>query len=401
MFKKKKGREPPKAFDIHRTLPKHYHKHDVDNWSTHTQIDPQTNRLPGEGFDGEPPEQEEKPKRKRLRKIKWTFLLLALLFLVSCFLILFLDARNFAHASKKMFGTSNMLNLVKPTSLKSSDQGRVNVLVVGYSVDDPAHPGANLTDSIMLLSMSTTNHTGYMLSIPRDLYVKIPGFGYGKINEAYEDGGMSLLEQIVSQDLQVPINYYALVDYSAVRDTVNALGGVSVNIQSPDSRGLFDPNISPVDGGPLRLSNGVQTINGQTALNLTRARGDPCGCGQYSYGFPQSDFNRTQNQRMVFTAIKDRLSNLGWTYLLNPWKNKPILDAMASNVKTDLKLSEVRPLYHLFTGIPSNQLKSESLNNLDGQNLLRSTYYEGDTLSPAAGAYNFSQIDAAITQLNQ
>lgn len=401
MFKKKKGKEPPKEFDIHRTLPRRHHRHHVENWSTHTQIDPTTNRLPDEGFDQEVPDEAEKPKGKRLRKLKWNFLLLAFFILFSSFFILFLDARNFSRASNKMFGSGNLLELIKPTSLKGSDQGRVNVLVVGYSVDDPAHPGANLTDSIMLLSMNTSNHTGYMLSIPRDLYVKIPGHGYGKINEAYQDGGMALLEQIVSSDFQVPVNYYALVDYSAVRDTVNALGGISVNIQSPDPRGLFDPNISKVDGGPLQLSNGVQTINGQTALNLTRARGDPCGCGQYAYGFPQSDFNRTQNQRMVFTAIKDRLNNLGLTFILNPWKNGPIFNAMADNVKTDVKLSEVRPLYRLFTGIPSAQLKSESLNNLNGQNLLRGTGYEGSTLSPTAGTYDFSQIQSAIQQLNQ
>src|SRR5207253_1888626 len=98
------------------------------------------------------------------------------------------------------------------SSLKGQDRGRVNVLVVGYSVDDPGHPGASLTDSIILLSMNTTNHSGYMLSIPRDLYVKIPGGGYGKINEAYKDGGMNTLEQIVSNDFGTTVDYYMLVN---------------------------------------------------------------------------------------------------------------------------------------------------------------------------------------------
>src|SRR5665213_1561264 len=98
--------------------------------------------------------------------------------------------------------------------------------------------------SIILLSMNTTSKTGYMLSIPRDLYVNIPGFGYAKINEAYQDGGIGLLEQVVSSDFQVPIDYYALINYASVRDTVNALGGITVNIASQDPRGLYDPNIS-------------------------------------------------------------------------------------------------------------------------------------------------------------
>jgi polyisoprenyl-teichoic acid--peptidoglycan teichoic acid transferase len=272
----------------------------------------------------------------------------------------------------------------------------VNVLLVGYSIDDPGHPGANLTDSIILLSLSTASKTGYMLSIPRDLYVKIPGFGYGKINEAYLDGGVSLLEQVITSDFQTPINYYALINYASVRDSVNALGGISVNIQSQDPAGLYDPNISPADGGPLKLANGPQQLDGQTALNLTRARGDAYG----SYGFAQADFDRTQHQRQVLTAIKNKLS---WKLVLNPRKNSQILDAFANNVKTDVGISAIRPLFGLFNSIPSSALASLSLRDFNGRNYLTgyTTVYGQDALIPAAGLSDYSQIDSALNQLNQ
>jgi LCP family protein required for cell wall assembly len=379
----KKLEKQPRQFDIHRTLP-----------SNPRQAVPHAGRRPHSAAHHKSAavSQSTVPKKRRFT---WTRLFSSIIVGALLFVIFIAawDARNISRASAKMFGSGNLMQVLSPDSLKGSDQGRVNVLIVGYSVDDPGHPGASLTDSIMLLSMSTTNHTGYMLSIPRDLYVKIPGYGAAKINEAYKDGGISLLEQIIENNFQTHIDYSALLDYTAVRDSVNALGGVTVNIQSPDPRGLYDPNISPADSGPLKLPNGPQQIDGQTALNLTRARGDAYG----SYGFPQSDFNRTEHQRQVFTAMKEKLN---WKLILDPRKNGEVFDAFANNVKTDVTLSEVRPLYGLFNSIPASQLQSISLNNFNGKNLLASTYYEGSTLSPAAGANDYSDIDAALNQLN-
>lgn len=310
------------------------------------------------------------------------------------------DARNISSAANKLFGSGNLFSLISSSGLKSSDNGRVNVLLIGYSVDDPGHAAANLTDSLILLSMSPNTKAGYMLSIPRDLYVKIPGFGYGKINEAYGDGGVSLLEQIISSNFQIPISYYSLINYSSVRDTVNALGGITVNINSTDPRGLYDPNISPVDGGPLKLANGPQKLDGQTALNLTRARGDPCACGQYAYGFAQSDFDRTQHQRQVLAAIKAQLS---WKLILNPRQNSQILNAAADNIKTDIAAPEARPLFSLFNSIEAANLQSLSLRDLNKTNYLTSytTVYGQSALIPASGINDYTQINLALAQFNQ
>lgn len=273
------------------------------------------------------------------------------------------------------------------------------MLIVGYSIDDPGHSGASLTDSILLLSLSTTRPTGYMLSIPRDLYVREPGFGYSKINAVYDDGGMSLLEKIVASDFNMPINYYALVDYAAVRDTVDALGGITVTIKSSDPRGIYDPSLDYTSLTCCALANypnGPVKLNGKQALNLSRARGDD----YRSYGFGQADFDRTEHQRQIFTAIKDKLN---WTLVLNPLKNGKIFSSVGSNVKTNISLREVRPLFSLFNHVPSTRLQSESLRVLGGKNYLTdyNSYFAGDALIPAAGLDDYSQIDAAIAQLNQ
>ncbi|MBX4190596.1 LCP family protein [Candidatus Saccharibacteria bacterium] len=336
---------------------------------------------------------QPKPAKKLFKRFIIIFLLM--LIIASAFIFAW-DARNISTASQKLFGSGSLFDLLGGGSAKGSERGRINILLVGYSIDDPGHPGANLTDSIILLSMNLNENNGYMLSIPRDLYVNIPSHGYAKINEAYTDGSINLLEQIISTNFQTPIDYYALINYATVRETVSALGGITVNINSRDPRGLYDPNISPVDGGPLNLSNGQQSLDGQTALNLTRARGDAYG----SYGFAQADFDRTQHQRLVLTAIKAKLN---WKLILNPVKNQQILNAVANNVRTDIKAYEVRSIFGTFNSIPQSNLKSLSLRDFNGTNYLSSyqTPYGQSALIPAAGLNDYSAINAALTQLNQ
>ena len=379
MFKKKPS-QPPK-YNIHRTL-----SSGVDR-----------TRPAAKNLDG-----KAQKTKKQWFKRKRTYLLLFLILITPLIVIGIWDLRNFSAASSKLFGSGNPIGVLATKPLDDKND-RVNILLIGYSADDPDHGGALLTDSIMILSLDKDKKTGYTLSIPRDLYVDIPGYKKAKINEAYQagernsssDGGVSLLRKVISENFGIETHYYFLIDYAAVRDTVDALGGVNVTIDSPDKRGIYDPNFQPDEGGPLKLSNGSHKLDGQTALRLTRARGSTFG----SYGFPQSDFNRTQNQQAVLNAIK---SQLNWTIILDPRTNGKIFDAAAENLVTDLELSELLPLYRLVNAVPSDKLKPAALNNLKGVNLL--TGYRTPSgqaaIIPAAGISDFSQIKKAIIKLN-
>ena len=308
----------------------------------------------------------------------------------------------------KIFGWKGIVSVLKPTKLKGEDVSHVTILVAGNSADDPGHNGGDLTDSIMLLSLNTKTNTAFMLSIPRDFYVNIPGEGYAKINEAYEDGetdhfseagypsgGMGLLEKTVSQVTGISIQYEALVNYGAVRDAVNAVGGVTVNIQSEDPRGLNDPSPDYGNNGkPLvdHLSNGPHTINGVQALGLSRARGDTWG----SYGYALSDFTRTKNQRMVLLGLKDKATSLGT--LSNPVKLGELFDSMGNNVKTDMTLGEVTRLYTLVKKVSNDKITSVGLNDAGNKNLLASytTRTGQSALIPAAGIDDFSGIQSYV-----
>lgn len=315
---------------------------------------------------------------------------------------------KFLYNAHRLFGGS-IFGILDTTRLKGEDTGHVNILLAGNSADDPGHGGANLTDSIMLISIDTRHHKAFMLSIPRDLWVDIDDSGHQKINEAYvtgqtdgfnqsgyPKGGMGQLEQVVSQDLGIPIDYYALIDYSALRDAVNAVGGININVQSTDPRGIYDPDTDWVTGGPLvpPTSNGPHHLNGEQALDLARARGDAYG----SYGFDDADFDRTQNQREMLVALKGKAVSVG--VLSNPVKLSKLFDSVGKNVKTDFKLPEVHRLYDLTKDISGHNIKSLSLNNADGKDLLTSySSPDGESaLIPAAGFDNFYDIQSYINR---
>ncbi len=355
----------------------------------------------------EPPQPERQPSIRRRSPWKKMILLVLAIILALLVTIVVWDIRNFSVASKKLFGTDNAWEVFRTTELQSTPGGRTNILLVGYSADDPGHAGATLTDSILILSLDKTDQSGYMLSVPRDLYVNIPDYGAAKINEAYQAGeymkfretgrprgGMGLLQKVVGDTFDIELHYYALINYTSVKEVVDALGGIDVTIKSDDERGIYDPNFPKAQGGPLRLTNGTHSIDGQTALRLTRARGATYG----SYGFPRSDFNRTQNQQQVFSAIKHKLD---WKLVLDPRTNGEIFAAAGANIKTDLAISEVIPFYRLLTSVPNGNLKPVTLSDIGGKNFLvgYTTPSAQSALIPAAGIDDYTDIQAAIKRL--
>lgn len=346
-----------------------------------------------------------KGRFSRLRRF-FTLKRVVIIFAILVLLIGGYVGGKFLWNAHKVFGGS-ILDVLKSTKLKGEDVGRVNILLAGNSADDAGHDGAALTDSIMLLSIDTKHNKAFILSIPRDLWVD-DGYGHQKINGVYVDGesedfsesgypsgGMGQLEKVVSENFGMTINYYGLINYQALRQSVDAVGGVDITIKSDDPRGIYDPNIDWSTKGPLvKLSNGTHHLDGREALNLARARGDAYN----SYGLAGSDFDRTENQRKLLIALKNKAISAG--VLANPAKLASLSDAVGSNVKTDFKTEELRRLYEIMKEINSNNIQSLSLNDADGKNLLMSYSAPGgqSALIPAAGLDDFSDIQAFLNR---
>ena len=345
------------------------------------------------------------PKQKRWWRR--ALVLAVVLVLVPMSILLTWNLRNISTASEQLFGSGNVLGFIPTRSLPTDHAGRTNILIIGNAADRDTHGGADLTDTLLLLSLSS-DRDDYMLSIPRDLYVDIPGRSMGKINEAfpfgeissfthssYRDGGVGVVEQLVDDIFGLDVHIAMIVNFTAVEEVVDAFNGITVEIDSPDERGLYDPNFQPEEGGPLRLENGTQDIDGQTALRLTRARGAAGG-----YGFPESDFNRTRNQQAV---VKGVLEELDIRWLLNPRNNEALLQAAASHIEMDLAMNHAIPFFRQLRNVSVDDVATYTLRDIDGQNLLSSyrTPTGMSALIPASGIESYQEIRSAIAEIHR
>lgn len=318
------------------------------------------------------------------------------LLVISVATVSYIGYRTYAAASK-VASTSNPIKLVASftrTNLESTD-GVTNLLIAGNSADDAGHSGAALTDSIMIISINQTTKKAVIISVPRDLWVNIPGYGYAKINAAYPYGGMSLLKTVIETNLGIHCNYSMLVNYTALKDAVDAVGGIDVTIASSDARGLYDPSVDYTTGEALvNLTNGTHHLSGQQALNLARARGDSYG----SYGYAQSDFTRTQYQQQILLALYKKAKTAG--VIANPIAAGKIISSLGSNVTTDLSIGQMETLYNDYkkTSVSTTQV---TLNSVNGQNLLANyTSSNGQSaLIPAAGIDNFTAIQTMLQSI--
>jgi len=216
---------------------------------------------------------------------------------------------------------------------------RVTILIMGLDYADwsPDRDGPPRSDSMILLTIDPLSKTAGMLSIPRDLWVNIPGFGYYKINQAYffgegaklPGGGPELARKTVEQAIGVPIDYYAQVDFQVFVRLVDEIGGVKINV--PEEIAI-DP-IGP--GNTVVLKPGRVTLDGQLALAYARQRHTENG-----------DVDRANRQQQVILAIRDRL--LDPAYAPELFAKAPLLyQELGSGVRTNMSFSDAFALARL------------------------------------------------------
>lgn len=288
-------------------------------------------------------------------------------------------------------GAPGLLSLFTTKQLKGESSGRVNILLLG--VGDKGHDGENLSDTIMVLSYDVATKQVAMISIPRDLYVKIGEYGSAKINAAhaygeyykYQGGGPALAVQTVSQVLDIPIHYYARVNFTGFKDVVDAVGGVDIEV----TEDLYDP-FYPADDGlggkDLYIKKGMQHMNGTMALRYARSRETT------------SDFDRARRQQQVLVAIKTKV--MSTDTLLNPQKIISLANALGTNIKTDFDLSYAQRAIDLFKKVDTAKIKNLVFDNSETGLLTDdSSDTAGYMLIPRAGLYNYKALQAAAKNI--
>jgi LCP family protein required for cell wall assembly len=316
--------------------------------------------------------------------------------------LLFYQGLNKVH--KVFKGTASraaaLQSEVNPTLLKGEGDGRVNILLLGNG--GVGHDGPDLTDTMMVASIDPINKTATLLSVPRDLWVKMPNnfiSANQKINAAYESGkyhylgkqdasnadskaveaGFTAADQTVSQVLGITIHYNMVVDFHAFRQAVDSVGGVTINV--PEQ--LYDPTMAWENNhNPILAAAGVQQMDGIHALMYARSRETT------------SDFARGERQRAIILALKEKALSLGT--LSNPVKISSLMSAFGNNLVTDLSLSDAVRLYDLTKGISGDNIKSLDL--VTKPNMLVTTgNMNGISIDqPRAGLYNYGEIQAFV-----
>lgn len=292
----------------------------------------------------------------------------------------------------KIGSNAKVTDLLSPEPLDGESTGGVNILIAGNSADDPGHGGAQLTDSIMIASYELSTKKLTLISIPRDLWVDYKG-SYMKINAVYPLGGMDGLQSVVQQVTGMTINHQVLINYAAFKQMIDAVGGIDIQIDSPDPRGIYDPMIG------FQIANGTQHLDGTRALLLARSRNDPTYDGRVAYGLPNGDFDRQMYQRKILQALLTKLTTM--TNLINPTTLPDVLDSFTGTVTTNMTAGQLRRLYDLSKQISSTT--SVSIRGTD-DNLLLANYtsYDGQSaLIPAAGMGVYGGIQQFVASINK
>jgi LCP family protein required for cell wall assembly len=219
---------------------------------------------------------------------------------------------------------------------------------------NPADQGGQRSDVTMVARFVPATKTVTILSIPRDLWVDIPGnepnvSGMNRINTAY-NSGPDLLIQTIERDLGIPVNHFVSVNFNGFQSMVDALGGITMD---------FPTEVKDQDSGLHITAPGCQVVNGATALELVRARHlyyMQDGYWQYD---GQSDFSRIQRQDAFFRAVLDKLAAVG----LSPLTINAFIGAAVGNLTIDDTLSkgDLFDIATEFRGLPSSHFVTETL----------------------------------------
>ena len=220
---------------------------------------------------------------------------------------------------------------------------------------DEANAGGQRSDVTMVARFDPAAKTVTVLSIPRDLWVDIPGnvndiSGMNRINAAY-DSGPDLLIQTIEQDLGIPINHYVSVDFPGFSGMVNALGGITMDFPTPVKDQYTGLDVT---------TTGCQVVNGTVALQLVRSRHlyymNSDGYWEYD---GQSDFSRIQRQDAFFRAVLAKVNSS----ITNPFAINSFIGAAVGNLTIDDTLSQGDLLHiaDVFRGLPSSHLVTETL----------------------------------------
>lgn len=212
-----------------------------------------------------------------------------------------------------------------------------SILLLGIDTGDLGRTEVGRSDTMMVATVNPENKKTTIVSIARDTYVDIVGRGMqDKINHAYAFGGAGMSMDTVEKYLDIPINHYAAINMKGLKELVDAVGGIEV---ANDQK--FTQDEYTFDYGKI-------TLDGNQALAYSRMRHED----------PRGDYGRQERQRQIVAGVTKKLLTLDGVT-----KYREVLDAMESNVKTDMSFDDMKKIAldyrDAFSNIEQDQLQGE------------------------------------------
>ncbi len=231
-----------------------------------------------------------------------------------------------------------------PVNLDDVEKPNENIMFVLMGVDakDDETAYGQRTDTIMICKYFNNTKKLAIMSIPRDTLINIPGHGREKINHAHAYGGPELTLKTINEGFDLDIEYYVRVDYDVVKDVVDAVNGVEVDV--PVDMKYEDPYSDP----PLKINikKGVQVLDGKKSLEFLRFRS----------GYVEQDLGRIKAQQAFIKSLLEKAKNP--IYLL---KAPFILKSTSENISTNISVTKILSYVTAIGGISSENMQVETL----------------------------------------
>ncbi|MFA5962011.1 MAG: LCP family protein [Parcubacteria group bacterium] len=289
----------------------------------------------------------------------------------------------------------------EPLELKNSNGERINILLLGVAGD--GKPGRNLTDTIMIASLNLKTNQVALLSLPRDLYVKVPASDWQtKINAIYQAGlnnekdqskAIDPLLETITTVTSLDIHYYAVLNFDGFRQVLDAIGGVNItNVRDIYDERYPGPNYSYET---FDLKKGFQHLDGDMALKYARERHDD----------PEGDFGRAKRQQQIIQVTKNKIFSA--TTLFDISSLNKLFDALGNNIKTNLSSDEIGSFFELSKKLDTNNIINSTVDAWNKDSLLKVSHvYYGDiaafVLIPRVGNYSeIQELAQNIFDLNK
>lgn len=291
-------------------------------------------------------------------------------------------------------GAAALEDNVDPRKLRGEGDGRVNILLLGRG-GDAQTSGPDLTDTILVASIDPIQKQAALLSVPRDLFVRKTS--NNKLNSVFaeakyaalarkssnvdaEKAGFTAIEKQIQDYMGIPIHYRVMIDYAGFVKAINTVGGVDINVDAAGTvyERLWDDVARK--NYTLDVKTGPQHFDGQRALFYARSR-------QTS---PRGDFDRTERQRKIMLALKDKILSTGT--FANPIKLAGLIDAFGNHVQSNMSKEEVIRLYELGKGINGSNLISVGLADPPNNYITTDNFNGSSIVRPRAGLTDYTEI---------